>query len=145
MLKCIQMRHFAVEQNMYLHVWLSGSAVYLLLIMYHRQTSNINRTLVCNKLADHSDVVGALPVGAAPNISSFSTYLLASMDWTKNNCKTRRETFGFWDIFGTSSIWRYSLYVGDGDCRGVVVGCTTGYACDIFKFDRNVVLLSSRL
>ena len=35
--------------------------------------SNIRRTLVGNKSVDHSDVVGASPVGAAPTTSSFST------------------------------------------------------------------------
>ena len=39
---------------------------------YHK-TSNIRRTLVENKIVDHSDVVGASPVGAAPTTSSFST------------------------------------------------------------------------
>ena len=39
---------------------------------YH-QVSNIRRTLVGNKIVDHSDVVGASPVGAAPTTSSFST------------------------------------------------------------------------
>ena len=39
---------------------------------YHK-TSNISRTLVGNKIVDHSDVVGASPVGAAPTTSSFST------------------------------------------------------------------------
>ena len=34
---------------------------------------NIKRTLVSNKIIDHSDVVGASPVGAAPTISSFPT------------------------------------------------------------------------
>ena len=34
---------------------------------------NISRTLVSNKIVDNSDVVGALPVGAAPTTSSFST------------------------------------------------------------------------
>ena len=28
---------------------------------------------VCNKIVDHSDVVGASPVGATPTTSSFST------------------------------------------------------------------------
>ena len=46
----------------------------------YRQISNISRTLVGNKIVDHSDVVGASPVGAAPTTSSFSTPLLASMD-----------------------------------------------------------------
>ena len=35
--------------------------------------SNISRTLVGNEIVDHSDVVGASPVGAAPTTSSFST------------------------------------------------------------------------
>ena len=39
----------------------------------YRKTSNIRRTLVGNKIADHSDVVEASPVGAAPSTSSFST------------------------------------------------------------------------
>ena len=39
---------------------------------YHK-TSNISCTLVGNKIVDHSDVVGASPVGAAPTTSSFST------------------------------------------------------------------------
>ena len=39
----------------------------------YRQVSNIRRTLVGNMIVDHSDVVGASPVGAAPTTSSFST------------------------------------------------------------------------
>ena len=39
----------------------------------YRQTSNIRHTLVDNKIVDHSDVVVASPVGAAPTTSSFST------------------------------------------------------------------------
>ena len=37
------------------------------------QTSNINRTLTGSDIVDHSDVIGAPPVGAAPTTSSFST------------------------------------------------------------------------
>ena len=43
------------------------------IILVYRQVSNIRRTLVGNKIVDHSDVVGASPVGAAPTTSSFST------------------------------------------------------------------------
>ena len=43
------------------------------LIIAYRQVSNISGTLVGNKIDDHSDVVGASPVGAAPTTSSFST------------------------------------------------------------------------
>ena len=47
----------------------TATATYLM----YRQASNIKRTLVGNKIINHSDVVGASPVGAAPAISSFST------------------------------------------------------------------------
>ena len=39
----------------------------------YRQTSDISRTWVGNNIVDHSDVVGASPVGVAPTTSSFST------------------------------------------------------------------------
>ena len=39
----------------------------------YRKISNISRTLIGNKIVDHSDVVGASPVGAAPTTASFST------------------------------------------------------------------------
>ena len=39
----------------------------------YREVSNIRCTFVGNKIVDHSDVVGASPVGAAPTTSSFST------------------------------------------------------------------------
>ena len=38
----------------------------------YRQVSNISCTSVGNKIVDHSDVVGASPVGAAPTTSSLS-------------------------------------------------------------------------
>ena len=47
-------------------------ACYNIVVIY-RQISNISRILVGNKIVDHSDVVGASPVGAAPTTSSFST------------------------------------------------------------------------
>ena len=39
----------------------------------YRQISNISRNLVGNKIVDHSAVVEASPVGAAPTTSSLST------------------------------------------------------------------------
>ena len=42
-------------------------------ILSYRKTSNIRGTSVGNNIVDHSDVVGALPVGAAATTSSFST------------------------------------------------------------------------
>ena len=42
-------------------------------IYIYRQVSNIRHTFVGNQIVDHSDVVGASPVGAAATTSSFST------------------------------------------------------------------------
>ena len=41
----------------------------------YRQTTNINHTLVSNKIGEHSDAAGA-----APTISSFSTLHMASLN-----------------------------------------------------------------
>ena len=70
-----------LETNMrhYLYEKMNGCNV----ICMCRQVSNISHTLVGNKIVDHSDVVGASPVGAAPTTSSFSTQHLASLDWAK--------------------------------------------------------------
>ena len=63
----------------------------------YRQTSDISRTLVGNKIVDHPHVVGASPVGAASTTSLFSTYHLASMDWAKVTSKRDEKhlNFGF--------------------------------------------------
>ena len=45
---------------------------YMLCTCIYRQTSNISCTLVGYKIVDHSDVVRASPIGAAPTTSSFS-------------------------------------------------------------------------
>ena len=62
------------------------------------QTSNIGRTFVSNKIVDHSDVVGASPVGAAPTTPSFSTQPLAPIDWAKTTARRDKNTFKFWDL-----------------------------------------------
>ena len=64
----------------------------------YRETSNISRTLVGNKIVDNSDVVGASPVGTAPTTSSFSTKQLASMDWAKTTVRGYKKhlNFGIW-------------------------------------------------
>ena len=41
--------------------------------IHYCQDSNLSRTLVGNKIVDHSDVAGASPVGTAPTTSLFST------------------------------------------------------------------------
>ena len=67
----------------------------------HSQTSNVSRGLVGNKLADHLDVVGALPVSAAPNISPFSIWF----QWIRQTTARRDEkhlsfAFGAFKIRG---------------------------------------------
>ena len=42
-------------------------------IFIYRKTSNLSRILVCNKIVDHSEVVGASPVGAAPTTPTYLT------------------------------------------------------------------------
>ena len=58
---------FMIETLQCLLMWQRGQAT-----LSYRKVSNIRRTLVGNKIVDHSDVVGASPVGAAPTTSSFS-------------------------------------------------------------------------
>ena len=64
----------------------------------YRQVSNIRHALVGNKIVDHSDVVGASPVGAAPTTSSFSTYHMASLDWAKTTARRdeKQLSLGIW-------------------------------------------------
>ena len=50
-----------------------NAGIVFALVYNYRKVSNIRRTLVGNKIVDHSDVVGASPVGAAPTTSSFLT------------------------------------------------------------------------
>ena len=64
---------------------------------YHK-TSNIRHTLARNEIVDHSDAVGASPVGAAPTTSSFSTSHLASIYCTNTTARTDEKhlSFGIW-------------------------------------------------
>ena len=72
--------------------------IYLNII--YRQVSNIRRTLVRNWIDDHSDVVGASPIGAAPTTSSFSPQHLASI-YCANTTTSRDEkhlSIGIWCV-----------------------------------------------
>ena len=66
----------------------------------YRQVSNIRRILVGNEIVDHSDVVGASPVGAAPTTSSFSTQHMASTDWVKTTTiwNEKHLSFDIWCV-----------------------------------------------
>ena len=93
-----------------LHEWERGFEPMLSASQRYRKTSNISRTLIGNKMVDHSDVVGASPVGAAPTTSSFSTWQLASRKFCKDSRKTVRESFKCWDLVRLIlETWRYLL------------------------------------
>ena len=66
----------------------------------YRKTSNVRRTLVGNKIVDHSDVVGASPVGTAPTTSSFSTWHLALRDSAKTAARQYENILkvGIWCV-----------------------------------------------
>ena len=75
----------------------------------YRKISNIKCTLVGKEIVDRSDVVGALPVGAAPTTSSFSTQHLASMDCAKTNAEQSEKHLSFGDLVClVLEIWRYA-------------------------------------
>ena len=79
-----KMNRYRVEYKRYIN---TANVIY-------RQTSNIRHTSAGKQIIDHSDVVGASPVGAAPTTSSFSTHL-ASIDWTKTNARRGEKHVGF--------------------------------------------------
>ena len=70
-------------------------------ILNNHQTFYINRTLVGNKLVDHSDVFGTSPVFIPDLTPDFNRL-------GKDNCKTRRETFKFEDlVWLVLQVWRH--------------------------------------
>ena len=80
---------FYTQQHRWLVVAMKGRWIHWM--------SNIRRILVSNKVVDHSDAVGASPVGAIPTTPSLSTSHLASMDWAKTTVR-RKEKYKFWDL-----------------------------------------------
>ena len=66
----------------------------------YRQVSNVSHTLVGNEIVDHSDVVGASPVGAAPTTSSLSTEHRASLDWAQTTARrdAKHLSLGTWCV-----------------------------------------------
>ena len=65
-------------------------------MLNNRQTSNIKRNFVGNKLADHSDVVGASPVGRCSNYILILVLTPGFSGLGKDNYNTRGETLEFW-------------------------------------------------
>ena len=64
-------------------------------LWHYFQTPNISCTSVGNKTVDHSDVVGASSIGAAPITSSFFTENLASIEWAKATARWDKKHLSF--------------------------------------------------
>ena len=102
----------AKHSSLPVEVYLLGQMV--IKYKYYRQISEMMRTLLSNKLADHSDVVGAEPVQLL-----FHSRLNTWLQWIGQrqlNCKMRRQLFKFgnllrlilevwWQVFGGCNMW----------------------------------------
>ena len=100
---------------------------FVISVDYH-QTYNINRTLVGNKIVDHSDVVGATYIGAAQTAFLILDLTPAFNGLGKDNCKMRRETFTFWYLVRLISevVWtRFIFNEIDGNDELFITYCQT--------------------
>ena len=90
--------------------YLVNQLVFFLLNDHTGIPSNLQSPTLGDKIVDHSDIFGASPVGTAPTVQ-----LHLILDLTpgfsglgKDNCKTRRETYKFWDLVHfILKVWRY--------------------------------------
>ena len=95
--------------------YLTIATCYPAAVNYYHQVSNIRRTLVGNQIVDHSDVVGASPVGAAPTTSSFSTQHLASIYCAKTTASRDEKHLSLeiwcvlYKIFYGTCLWRLPI------------------------------------
>ena len=90
---CIYFMWYTMERGNFKKLWCNG--LHDTARVAYRKISNIKPTLVCDKIFDHSNVVGASPV---------ANYIFI-LDLTRgfnrlctDSCKTREETFKFWDL-----------------------------------------------
>ena len=81
--------------------WFPLTVLQLIRLTDVLQTSDISRTLVGNRIIDHSDVVGAAPVVAVHQRCSNNIFILDLTTglnrWRKDNYMTRRYTFKLCD------------------------------------------------
>ena len=124
-----------LTMEMYVSLSFHKLCLKMLLLFFPHQTSNISHTLVGNRIVDHSDVAGTLPVCAAPTASSFLTWHLASMDCTKTTA--RRDK-----IHLSLGIWHTFYYRFDSICCMVHVFSVRMYS---FSFLSHPIWLSNTL
>ena len=95
----------------------------------YRQNSDISHPVVGNKVIDHSDVVWASPVGAAPTTSSFSTKRMDAMNWAKTTARRdeKHSNYGFGATYIRSLtvseliIWHSSFLKDNGQSQHCLV------------------------
>ena len=89
--------HFSISIWSYPYIGIKSDNRYtshhILNLQAYHQVSDTRHTLVGHKINDHSDVVGASPVVAAPTTYSFSTLHLAAMDWAKTTARQDEKHF----------------------------------------------------
>ena len=108
------------------HLRVIINAVFIFNVATYRQTANIRHSVVGNKIFDHSGVVGAAPVSAAPSTSSFSTKHMVSMDWAQTTARRDENHFSlgiwcvlYWGFYGISRAFQLK-HCGSYDmCRYV--------------------------
>ena len=119
----LELRHFCIKQLMYTTAWAVWQFSHfnlcqniqltitkicrynfcefrvLSIATKYRKTSNISSTLVCNKIVDNSDVVGASIACRRCSKYIFILNLTPGFNGlSDDNCKRIQETFKFWDL-----------------------------------------------
>ena len=89
--------------------------------------------LVGNKIADHSDVVGAAPVGAAPTTTLFSTWHLAAMDWAETTARLDEKHLSV-------EIWFTLYYRFDDNCSANCRGAIGGICDKVVSFSLKTLI-----
>ena len=110
--QCVTVSHLQKKYHQYLynslsvcgHIWPVGKKGYF-------KTYDIRCTLVGIKIVGHSDVVGALLIGAAPTISSFSTQHMASIYCIKTTATwdEKHLRFSIWCLILETWLYLKSL------------------------------------
>ena len=102
------------------------------LLKSNHQTSNISRTLVGNRIVDHTDVVGATPTGDAPTTSmwstttsSISTSHQASIDWAKTTSRRDKQHISLVSLI--LEVCRYPKM-----CRANGINCHRVVVLDVY-------------
>ena len=91
----LKFKHF--HQRRFIQKCLQNGSHFVLVPMY-RKTSNISRTLVCNKTVDDSDCSWSIACWRCSNYISILDLTPGFNGLDKDNCKTTRETVKFWDL-----------------------------------------------